>query len=263
MGEGISSNSRGIRSQLIGLGIIAVVLILVVYFWPRASVSGERLFDFGLVEYDRPPHVLEHVFNLKNVGDEPLEVERFKSTCGCTQASGSGRVAHPNEVLNIPITLRLSRSGPKEGVVTVSFSNGTSVDLVLRAIGRPRETLKVRPAILHLRSPLGTGEVFVFLEADTKPPVPTIETPERLAADFQGWEQIEIGDADSGEMSVWRGQLKFKGVGGWPGPDIDVTVRMPDDQVTKIRINPVPPPLETNPQTPPQLDGPPSPGSAY
>ncbi|MDP7070658.1 MAG: DUF1573 domain-containing protein [Phycisphaerales bacterium] len=257
MVEDMSPKDRSRRGQLLGLGILAVAALLAVVFWPRATLSGERSHDFGRVAFENPPHRVEHVFELVNVGSEPVQVTRFKSTCGCTQASGAGRVAHPGETLRVPVTLRLNRSGPKDGTVTVSLTDGTSVDLEVKAIAAPGNTFRVGPPVVQLRAPLGTGESNLLIEADTMPPDPAIEGPDGLAIDFKGWEEFELGDPSVGKMAGWRGRIHFKAEDGGPDAGQRVVLRMPDGQTASILVNPRAIPVGESGQ--PAIEGPPAP----
>jgi len=257
MAEDISGIENRKRGQIIGFGVVLVAVAIVVVFWPRAPLSGEREYDFGRVAFDSPPHKVKHVFELTNEGSEPVQVERFKSTCGCTQASGAGRVAHPGEVLSVPVTLRLMRSGPKEGTVTVYLTDGTSVDLELKATARPKNTFRVGPPVVQLRPPFGTGESNMLIESDSLPPDPAIEAPAGLVVDFKGWEEFELGDASIGKMAGWRGRIHLRAEDGGLQPDQSVILRMPDGQSASILINPRPVPAGQEPAA--ILEGPPKP----
>ena len=59
-------------------------------FWQNLATSGSQIvvepefYDLGTVIYGE---VARHSFNVNNTGDEPLEILRLSTSCGCTQAA--------------------------------------------------------------------------------------------------------------------------------------------------------------------------------
>ena len=79
--------------------VLGIILGLLVYGYfkavPGPSSQPEnrsqieitpKSFDFGEIEYGKK---LEHVFKIKNLGDETLEIKRLSTSCGCTTAETS------------------------------------------------------------------------------------------------------------------------------------------------------------------------------
>ncbi len=51
-------------------------------------------YDFGEVSYG---NTVEHTFKIKNSGEEPLEIKRVATSCGCTTAKVGQDIIGPGE----------------------------------------------------------------------------------------------------------------------------------------------------------------------
>ena len=234
------------RGQVAVAAAIALIAVGAYILWPSVGMVGVTEHDFGTVEYEQSPHVLEHVFVLTNTSSSSLQVMKFSSTCGCAQATGARMVVEPGEDLLIPVTLRLSRSGDKDGRVTVHFYEGGSVDLTVRARAKPRETLRVNYERIRLRSPSGRNTLRVGIESDTKPDPPTLTFSDGLKAEFLGWEKVGTADPNAGQVPQWAGHISLQALPEM-GIGEDVRIEVGGERVDVVvnsPRNPLPPTTE-------------------
>lgn len=54
----------------------------------------EKSYDFGEIQEGK---IVTHIFVFKNIGDEPLVINRVRTTCGCTAALLSQKQLNPGE----------------------------------------------------------------------------------------------------------------------------------------------------------------------
>ena len=98
--------------------------------------------DYGDVPYNGNG---ECEFRFTNTGDEPLLVQKPKSSCGCTIPSWPDKPILPGESSVIKVTYRTSRCGSFNKTVTVTSNAVKNSTVVLHIKGRvldqPTETL--------------------------------------------------------------------------------------------------------------------------
>jgi hypothetical protein len=93
--------------------IFGIILILGFYGYSKAipSVSEHvesrpqieitpSSFNFGEIEYGI---IAEHVFHLKNLGSETLEIKRLSTSCGCTSAEVDKEVISTGEQIELKV----------------------------------------------------------------------------------------------------------------------------------------------------------------
>ncbi len=253
------------RQILIAASIIGAVAIVIWAILPSVPLSGSRQHDFGLVEFESPPHRVHHTFELVNDASEPIQIVKTRSTCGCTQAVVSGEIVQPGKLLEIPVSLRLDRSGDKEGVVTIYLDNGGSFDVSVKARGRPTRTLRLAPDAVRLRAPLGIGTTKLRMESIDVPPMPTIDAPKELVVSVSPWKQIGFGDEETGQIASWMAPVTIKAEGEWPPGGSQVFLRFPSGEELAVTVNP--PVFIGGPQSQedltipmePEVSGPPAP----
>jgi hypothetical protein len=249
----IETPQRGSLRQQIIAGV-AVVVFVVLGIWmllPSVPLGGVREHDFGVVHFEEPPHHLSHVFELTNVGSEPIQILHSKSSCGCTQALVTGEIVQPGDVLEVPVSLRLDRSGDKEGVVTVFFDTGGSIDLKVQARGMPTRTLRVSPNEVRLRKPLGLGQTKLRMESDGEPDMPTVRSSDLLTVSIQPWKQIGFADKEAGRLASWMATVTIKAESEWPSAGTKIQFVFPSGDQVEVTVNP---PLMFLPPQP--LEGP-------
>lgn len=123
---------------------------------PTESPRGPRLvcdeptFHFGEVPNDRD---VEHAFVLRNVGDEPVEIQSTRAGCGCTVVSLSSQKIPPGEQIELKARLRLrGYSGAQRKSITVQSNDPITPTLTLYLEGVAVATLSVEPAHLAFGS---------------------------------------------------------------------------------------------------------------
>ncbi len=226
------------RQVVIAASIVAAVAVVVWALLPSVPLRGMRHHDFGLVEFETPPHRLHHTFELVNESSEPIQIVKTRSTCGCTQAVVSGEIVQPGNILEIPVSLRLDRSGDKEGVVTMYLNNGGAFDVSVKARGRPTKTLRLAPDAVRLRPPLGIASTKLRMESPETPAMPTVEAPQELTVSVAPWKQIGFGDEEIGQIASWMAPVTIKAEGVWPPGGSEVFLRFPDGNELVITVNP-------------------------
>ncbi len=99
---------------VLALGTIALLITALGYFRiapnrspnknnsqrPKITVEP-KIFDFGEVEFGK---TVEHIFEVKNSGNEPLEINRVSTSCGCTKAKIDKEKLEPNESATLLVT---------------------------------------------------------------------------------------------------------------------------------------------------------------
>jgi len=121
---------------------------------PRLTVE-RPVFDFGEVEQGAK---VEHVFKLRNAGDEPLRVANVKSTCACTVGAVIGRDVPSGGETWITVQLDTREIvGPTTKTVTV-YSNDPAYPVIgLSVRGVVLADLVVDPPLVYLGTvPAGT-----------------------------------------------------------------------------------------------------------
>ncbi|HEY8516540.1 MAG TPA: DUF1573 domain-containing protein [Candidatus Binatia bacterium] len=114
----------------------------------------EEQYDFGAVESGPP---VRHVFRLKNIGPEVIEIQSVSGDCGCTAVLASNRFLAPGEEAAIDVTLDTYRlSGPQVKVVGVRSSDPVRPELTLKLRGTVQTPVRAQPDRLYLgRVPVG------------------------------------------------------------------------------------------------------------
>lgn len=92
--------------------LITAILVLAVYGYFQSIPESEQgqdvpkieltsnFFDFGEVEYGE---ILEHSFQVKNIGKKVLEIQRIATSCACTSATINEEQIKPNEQAELTV----------------------------------------------------------------------------------------------------------------------------------------------------------------
>jgi len=67
---------------------------------PQIEITP-RTFDFKEIEYGR---IAEHVFTVRNIGNEVLEIKKVATSCACTTASIEKEIIEPNKEAKLKVT---------------------------------------------------------------------------------------------------------------------------------------------------------------
>ncbi|HUU84160.1 MAG TPA: DUF1573 domain-containing protein [Phycisphaerae bacterium] len=118
---------------------------------PTGPVTGapaircsETVKEFGL-RWAGPP--AQHTFTLRNEGDQSLEIQKVKTSCGCTVARNWTRKIPPGGEGSIPVTLATTRVGTKfSKTITVSSNDPVTPRLQLKIQGELKRPVDMQPA---------------------------------------------------------------------------------------------------------------------
>lgn len=106
---------------------------------PRTECANPE-FDFGVIA---STDVVTHVFQVRNAGDEVLNMPVVRGACGCTTGSISRTSLAPGETAEVTAVFRPEgRTGPQDRKLTVHASD-TNLTLTLR--GRIRRDFVLTP----------------------------------------------------------------------------------------------------------------------
>ncbi len=141
--------------------IVRIVLCLILWWgstlgWAAAApqaVLPETTHDFGEVFQDRK---LAHTFDIKNIGDEVLEIRDIDPDCACTAADFDHRIP-PGGLGRITLTIApysVLRQFTKK--TRVSFNDPDHPEMVLTLKGYGKPSIEVQPShIVRLQGKAG------------------------------------------------------------------------------------------------------------
>ncbi|APG27153.1 hypothetical protein A7E78_04460 [Syntrophotalea acetylenivorans] len=140
-------------------GLILFASLLAGHAWAAPQIVVEQpTFDFGEVPQGEK---VGHTFSFSNKGDEPLLIEKVKSSCGCTAALLSAKTLAPGESGELQANFDSTRF---RGAVTKTislYSNDPAQSVMqLHVKGIVREVLSVVPAQINLGA-VTTGKTAV------------------------------------------------------------------------------------------------------
>ncbi|MEW6271570.1 MAG: DUF1573 domain-containing protein [Thermodesulfobacteriota bacterium] len=117
-------------------------------------VAVEEQHDFGTVESGP---VVTHVFRLRNLGPETVEIRSVAGACGCTAILASSSYLAPGEEGAVEVALDTYRlSGEQAKTVVVRSTDPVRPDLTLTLHGRIETPVRAQPSRLYLgRLPAG------------------------------------------------------------------------------------------------------------
>ena len=121
--------------RLFTIALLAAMAIAVVA-QPQASWL-ERHHDFGVIK--EADGKVSCQLRLTNTGNEPLLIQKPKSSCGCTIPSWPNEPILPGESDVIKVTYKTNRVGNINKTVTVTSNALKNSTVVLRIKGRVLE----------------------------------------------------------------------------------------------------------------------------
>lgn len=90
---------------------------------------SEKIHDFKDIPVGTP---VTATFTFKNIGKEPITVNRVKSSCGCTVASYSKEPVLPGKEGQVSATYNAARQGSFNKSVNVYLSDNSQLRLSLK-----------------------------------------------------------------------------------------------------------------------------------
>lgn len=94
---------------------------------PQISISPQ-FFDFGEVDYGE---TVEHIFKVKNLGNESLEINRISTSCACTSAKIDKEEISPGEEAELKVVYETAKmsgghaKGDQERIIYVKSNDST------------------------------------------------------------------------------------------------------------------------------------------
>lgn len=125
-----------------------------------SEMGTERLHNFGSVALHAD---VEKRFQFKNIYNEDVVIESVSSNCGCTKASASKSVVHPNEIGEI--IARVDTSGrehtkQRKATIRIVFSHPTVSEVQLQVKTYIRPDVGFEPGVIEFGTvPHGTSVV--------------------------------------------------------------------------------------------------------
>jgi thiol-disulfide isomerase/thioredoxin len=204
---------------------------------PRLHVE-QPVYVFGQAERGT---TVPHNFVLKNIGSEPLVIEKLKPSCGCTAAQLSDKTIPPGgqATLNVKLNLKLQK-GHQDRTILVQTNDPKNENLQLRMVGEATTRASVTPdrVIFSPGQPPVAGLEIVAVDGlkfsvtgtrtsgtDLTAEVETIEEGKRFrvqvayqgtpASSYKGW--VHILTDNPGEYKV-IGIPVGSGTAGKPAP---------------------------------------------
>ena len=114
-------------------------------------------YDFGTSLNDQ---TIEHVFTLRNAGDEELVIQNVQPSCGCTLAELGDKNLAPGESTTIKARLDLTnRLGRQDKHISVFSNDPATRTLTLLMSGESISALRLEPPVLAFNTIAPTGTV--------------------------------------------------------------------------------------------------------
>lgn len=143
--------------------IIWFGLFVSVFGEPKAVCSGS-VYDFG---EKSDTETIEHVFTLRNAGDQPLEIQDLRVSCGCTIGLISEKMILPGGESKVHASFRLKgRRGPQRQSLHVRTSDPVQSEILLTLIGRVRADVALIPPMIFFGRLNSRSEITQFADLE-------------------------------------------------------------------------------------------------
>lgn len=132
---------------------IFALVVTIGYLTGSASASPELsvdqpVFNFGAITQGKKVH---HVFSVKNIGDEPLNIRKVTAACGCTAANSSSPVIQPGKTGEIKTTFDSANfTGKISKTIAVETNDPRHPTITLTIAGTISEEIQLSPRQLSL-----------------------------------------------------------------------------------------------------------------
>ena len=95
---------------------------------PETLVLKQMNHDFGKIQQGRPVTTL---FEVTNVGTEPLRIENVQASCGCTTPEWSYDPVKPGGTTTIKVGYNAAAEGPFQKSVTIMYNGNQTKTLII------------------------------------------------------------------------------------------------------------------------------------
>jgi hypothetical protein len=171
-GSGPVNNGKG-RKSMKRISIFLLVLLGCLTAGP-ALAEGSKMaveqadFDFGQIFQGEK---VEHTFRFQNAGDEPLIIDRVRSSCGCTAALLSTKIIAAGDVAELKATFDSARfSGAVVKTIYLYSNDPVQQVTELHMRGTVKQEIVMSPPRLDLQNLVvgATKEFVVRLSNQSK-----------------------------------------------------------------------------------------------
>ena len=119
-----------------------------VYTNSRVQVVGGTTFNFGTMRHGE---TLEHVFQFKNIGTDPLSLTMGESSCTCTVGKLDNSTLQPGEETEVKLTWTAKSVIPDYAqTATIHTNDPTNSEVQLQVLGKIAQSFVVEPASIQL-----------------------------------------------------------------------------------------------------------------
>jgi len=185
-------------------GILGYVfLLLAAPALAAPSISVEKpVHDFGTVTQGEK---VDHLFSVKNRGDEPLTINQIRSSCGCTAATLSATTISPGKSGDVKVTFDSTNfAGQVTKTVQLDSNDPRNPSTMLTMQGKVSEIIAANPRTLNLGS-LKAGsrkEVMLTVENRGNRPFAVTSVHSPMAAIVGTVREGKVNPGRTGEIAV-------------------------------------------------------------
>ena len=192
-------------------GIIGCVFLLMAAPALAApSITVEKpLHDFGTVTQGEK---VDHLFTVRNRGDQPLTINQIRSSCGCTAATLSAKTISPGKSGEVKVTFDSANfAGQVTKTIYLESNDPRTPSALLTMQGKILEIIAATPRTLNLGA-LKAGSRKELL----------------LTLENRGSKPLNINSVTSPQASI-VGLMKERRVNPGRNGEIAVTVTIPKE----------------------------------
>ena len=88
----------------------------------------ENRYDFGKIQQNRP---VTHVFEVLNIGKEPLKLDNVQASCGCTTPEWSREAIQPGGSSTIKVGYNAAAEGPFSKSIAIQYNGNQTATLII------------------------------------------------------------------------------------------------------------------------------------
>ena len=98
---------------------------------PEVLQVKETSFDFGKIPQNRP---VTHVFEIVNIGKEPLRLDNVVASCGCTTPEWTRDAIAPGAASTIKVGYNAALEGSFNKSITIQYNNGMTKTMLISGV---------------------------------------------------------------------------------------------------------------------------------
>lgn len=185
-------------------GILGCALLLITTpaLAAPALMVEKPVHDFGTITQGQK---VDHIFTVKNRGDEPLAISQIRSSCGCTAATISAKTIPPGKSGEIKVTFDSANfAGQVTKTVHLDSNDPRTPSAVLTLNGSITELIAATPRTLNLGSLKAgsTKEAVLTLENKGSKPLAITSVQSPVAGIAGTIRNGKVNPGKTGEIAV-------------------------------------------------------------